>query len=84
VSVYPTTRTASGSVGFQRQYVSDHARYELSGCLIVQGTEGIAGVTDPIIEDPIDFEAELANRRHNRVAINESVDSDTANDVFGI
>lgn len=84
MSLYPATRTASGSVGFQRQYVSDHARYELSGCLIVQGTEGIAGITDPVVEEPIDFEAELASRRRNRAAINEPVNSDTANDVFGI
>lgn len=84
MSMNPTTRTASGSVGFQRQYVSDHARYELSGCLIVQGAEGIAGITEPLIDEPIDFEAELAHRRRNRVAIEEPVDSDTANDVFGI
>lgn len=84
MSAHLGTRTASGSVGFQRQYVSDHAVYEQFSYLIVQGNEGIAGVTDPLLMEPIDFEAELARRRLDRAPIDEPVDSDTANDVFGI
>lgn len=84
MSTHPSTRTSSGSVGYQRQYVSASAVYEQSGYLIVQGDEGMAGVTDPLLVEPIDFDAELARRRHSRSPIDEPVDSDTANDVFGI
>jgi hypothetical protein len=77
-------RTRSRSVEYQRSYVSDHAIFEMSACLIVQGDEGIAGVTEPQLEEPIDFEAELAKRELERVPVDEPTDSDTSNDIFGI
>lgn len=79
----PSARTASRSIGYERLYISHHATYEQSACLLVQGNEGIAGITEPQLEEPIDFEAELARRRE-RISIEEPVDSDTANDVFDV
>jgi hypothetical protein len=79
----PGARTTSQSVGFERSYVG-HVTFEQAACLIVSGDEGIAGVTDPQLEPPIDFEGELEKRERDRVPVDEVADSDTSNGVFGI
>lgn len=75
--------TASGSIAFQRRYVADSANYTRSGWLVVQGELGTAGITDPLLAEPIDFPVKLAERSRDGVPI-EPVDTDTTNDAFGI
>ena len=79
----PSARTFSRSVTYERSYEA-RVTYEQAGCLIVGGDEGIAGITDPQLEEPIDFDAELAKRKE-RVPVDEvPASSDISNDVFGI
>lgn len=79
----PGARTTSQSVGYERSYVG-HGTFEQAGCLIVGGDEGVAGVADPQLDDPIDFEVELDKRERDRVPVDETADTDTSNSVFGI
>jgi hypothetical protein len=78
----PNARTSSRTVTYERSYEA-HVNYEQTGCLIVGGDEGTAGITDPQLEEPIDFESELAKRKQ-RVPVDEVPASDTANELFGI
>jgi hypothetical protein len=79
----PNARTSSRTVAYERSYEA-HVTYEQVGCLIVGGDEGIAGVTDPQLEGPIDFEVELAKRK-DRVPLDEvPAASDSSNETFGI
>jgi len=44
---------------------------------------GVAGVTDPILTDSVDFERELADREKTHEPL-PPVDTDLTNDDFGI
>lgn len=75
--------TASGGIAIERRYVSSEGHVEQSSYLIIGGEEGIAGVTDPILSEPIDFEAELNERAATHEPL-EPVDTDLTNRAFGI
>jgi hypothetical protein len=51
--------------------------------VVIGGDPGIAGLTDPMLTDPIDFDAELAERSRTHVPL-EPVDGDQTNSIFGI
>ena len=75
--------TASGGVIIERHYASEGIRFTHGARLVVDGCDEPAGVSDPILSDPVDYEAELAERRETHEPI-EPVTSDTRNTVFGI
>lgn len=77
------SRTAADGIAFQRNYVADGAHYLHAGWLVVQGEVEIAGITEPHLAEPIDFEAEIEERRRSGVPI-EPVDTDSTNNAFGI
>lgn len=83
MAVKSASRTASGGIGLRRQYISSEASFEQYSWLVVQKDNGIAGIAEPILSEPIDFEAELAERKRSRAPI-EPADTDTTNKLFGI
>ena len=74
---------SSLGVVIERQYSGPGARYERSASIIVGGDAGHAGITDPILTEPIDFDAEIANRRETHEPM-PPVDGGLSNTVFGI
>jgi hypothetical protein len=74
--------TASAGFAIERRYREEHAHYEQSSSIRV-GESGIAGVTDPMLVEPIDFEAEIAERQREYEPL-EPVDGDLRNSRFGI
>jgi hypothetical protein len=77
------TRTASSGVAIERRYTGEDARYEHHATIVVAGDQGIAGISDPILTEPIDFEAELAERERTHEPLGP-VDTDLTNTLFGI
>jgi hypothetical protein len=76
----------TSSTGFliEREYRSEDAHWAYSSSWAeVAGEHGIAGMTDPMLVDPIDFEAELAERRRTYEPL-PPVDTDLTNPHFGI
>ena len=76
---------ATASVGFsiEREYQSENAHYEQATYVRVTGDEGVAGVADPMLVDPIDFEAEKQRRQEEYEPL-EQVDVDASDTRFGI
>jgi hypothetical protein len=74
--------TASSGYTIVRRYTGGVA-YEQASYLTIEGDRGIAGMTDPILTDPIDFEAEIRERERTHEPL-QPVDTDLTNDAFGI
>lgn len=75
--------TASGAVTINRLYRAEDTVYEQ---LVWGGTvtdREVAGVSDPILVEPINFDAELAKRERTHRPISPP-DTDLSNTVFGI
>lgn len=71
----------SGAV-IERSFVASDAHYAHTFSLVVGSDQGEAGLADPILTEPIDYAAELAERaKRDRLP---PVETDLANDLFGI
>jgi hypothetical protein len=76
--------TASSGVVIERKHSAEGATYEESMVMRVGGTGDVAGESEPILADPINFDAELAERRETHEAIEVDPDADLTNTQFGI
>jgi hypothetical protein len=57
--------------------------YERASCLVIESERGTAGVTDPILTEPIDFEGEVRERERTHEPL-KAIDTDLSNSRFGI
>jgi hypothetical protein len=79
-----TRAVASGSYTIERKYSADDAHYEESFSFDLRDTDyDEPGSSDPVLAEPIDYEAALAERKRTHEPI-EPVDTDLANTKFGI
>jgi hypothetical protein len=76
------TTGASGTF-IETKYQGEPARYEMETSLLAAGFDWSLGMTESVLLDPIDYEAELAERRETHEAI-APVDGDVGNSLFGI
>lgn len=77
---YPST--ASSGVIIEREYRAEDAAYEET--VIVGGSGEVADEAEPMLDEPIDHEAELAERRETHEPIEFDSDADLTNTAFGI
>jgi hypothetical protein len=75
--------TRGGSVVIGRHYTAEGAQYPRSFSVSMDVDEGVAGVTDPILVEPIDYEAEIARRAATREPL-PVVETDLSNTLFGV
>ncbi len=72
-----------GSVVIGRHYIAAGAQYPQSFSVSMGADEGIAGLTDPILVEPLDYEAEIAQRAATREPLSP-VETDLSNTLFGV
>lgn len=75
--------TASSVVSVTRAYRSEHAEYLEAWEFAVSGESGVAGLSDPILIEPIDFESEIEERRDTHEPL-PKIDTDLTNPHFGV
>lgn len=74
--------TASSGVIIERKYRAKNAAYEET--VIVGGPGEVAGGVEPVLGEPIDYDAELEERRGTHEPIGFDPDADLKNTAFGI
>jgi hypothetical protein len=84
VTQHVRVSTASGGVVIERKHSAEGATYEESAVMQVGGAGEVAGEAEPMLADPIDYEAELAERRETHEPIEFDPDTDLTNSQFGI
>jgi hypothetical protein len=76
-----TTRAGSG-IGIERRYRGSE-EYDAASYGGFSDEPGVAGETDPMLTEPIDFDAEREERERTREPL-PPVDTDLTNSDFGI
>jgi hypothetical protein len=76
-----TTR-GSGTI-IETKYSGESVQYEQETSLVTDGFDWTLGMTKPTLLEPIDFEAELAERRETHEPHTDP-DGNLGNSLFGI
>ncbi len=66
-----------------RHYIAAGAQYPQSFSVSMGADERIAGVTDPFLVEPLNYEAEIAQRAATREPL-AAVETELANTLFGV
>jgi hypothetical protein len=76
------TTSASGII-IEEHYLGGAVRYERATWLAIEGLDEHPHMRDPLLSEPIDFEAEIAQRRETHEPL-PPIDGEIHNDLFGV
>jgi hypothetical protein len=75
--------TGASAIIIEKHYLGGAVPYERATWLEIKGLDEHSNMRDPLLSEPIDFEAEIALRRETHEPL-QPIDGELHNDLFGI